>query len=323
MLQGMFGNRLVRHFSLPNSSCLLLKPGTETQLALTRTSLPNGFPAPTPRVPSEKAFSLSVHLHKPGFVNGWGTWVDGRFHAVSHWDLGGIEIFDLQSDPICLRRSGFDSVHIHVPRSTLDTYTDQSGLQRVDTLLCTRGVRDDVILQWTRSMLPYINRSVHLPQLVLDELILMFCAHLSRNYRDSKKAPEVLVGGLAVWQQERAVALLHANIDGELSLSKLASECGLSATHFARAFKKSFGVPVHRYLILKRVETAKGLLLHSRKPLLTIALDAGFSDQSAFNRTFRALVGTSPGQWRRQHRSDPVSITWSAPVSSSMEASFG
>ena len=308
MQGGMFGRRLVQHFALPTSSTLILKPATTMQLGLTRVTLPKGFPGPTPRVPAEKAFAVSVHLRKPGAVKGWGSWINGRFHAVSHWDLGGIEIFDMESDPIGLRRSGFDSVHIHVPRSTLNHYTDGRNLPRVNALACNRGERDDLVLHWTQAMLPYFNRSVHLPQLVLDELILMFCAHLVERYQDTGNTRNVITGGLAAWQQERAIALLQERLDGEISLAELAQECGLSSSHFARAFKKSFRIPVHRYLVRMRLDLARTLLLHSEKPLLDIALEAGFSDQPAFNRAFRAFVGASPGQWRRQNKSRPASF---------------
>jgi AraC-like DNA-binding protein len=94
-------------------------------------------------------------------------------------------------------------------------------------------------------------------------------------------------------------------LDGDIALAGLAMECGLSPGRFMRAFKKSFGVPVRRYLLKKRVEAAKSLLLHSNESLLTVALEVGFTDQPAFNRSFREIVGTSPGQWRRANALTP------------------
>jgi AraC-like DNA-binding protein len=80
-------------------------------------------------------------------------------------------------------------------------------------------------------------------------------------------------------------------------------------------------MPAHRFLIQKRIETAKSLIVHTEKPLLDIALECGFTDQSAFNRSFRALVGTTPGTWRRERGSSPVSIIWSDPIDRSIELS--
>jgi len=308
MFQGMFGPRLAEHFSLLESSSILLGPEGKTQVALTRMRMPNGFPGPTPHIPPEKAFSVSVHLRRPNSVGGWGTWIDGRFHRVTEWVVGGIQIFDMESEPVALRTSGFDSVHVYIPRFVLNRFSDENGHTRIRDLYCTPGTRDDVILHWARMMLPFSDRSLQLPRLVIDEMIMMFCAHLTRTYQDRNNPPEVVTGGLAVWQQDRAIELLTEHLDGDIALADLARECGLSPGRFMRAFKRSFGVPVRRYLLHRRVQAAKSLLLHSDKPLLKVAMDAGFTDQPAFNRSFREIVGTSPGQWRRTNAPVPKSI---------------
>jgi AraC family transcriptional regulator len=183
MLQGMFGRKLARHFSLPAPSSLLLPPEPNIEIAMTRMTMPNGFPGPTPHIPPEKAYSISVHLHRPVSVNGWGTWLDGRFHRVAEWDLGGIQIFDMESEPVAPRPSDFDSVHTYVPRSLMNKFNDESEQKRVRTLQCIPGTRDDVILHWARMMMPYFDRAMHLPRLVLDEMIMLFCAHLVERIR--------------------------------------------------------------------------------------------------------------------------------------------
>jgi AraC family transcriptional regulator len=305
MLQGMFGQRLAQHFSLLESSSLVLGSKGETQVALTRMRMPNGFPGPTPHIPPEKAFSVSVHLRRPDSIKGWGTWLEGRFHRVTEWGAGGIQIFDMESEPVALRTSGFDSVHVYIPRFVLNRFCDESEQEWVRNLNCTPGTRDDVILHWARMMLPYSNGPVHLPRLVIDEMVMTFCAHLARTYRDRTHSPEVVTGGLAVWQQDRATELLDEHLDGNIALAHLATECGLSPSRFMRAFKKSFGVPVRRYLLHRRIQAAKSELLYSNKSLLNVALEVGFTDQPAFNRSFREMVGTSPGRWRRANAPMP------------------
>jgi AraC-like DNA-binding protein len=85
-----------------------------------------------------------------------------------------------------------------------------------------------------------------------------------------------------------------------LRLRTPAEECGLSIRHFARSFRRAFGRSTHQYLFLKRIEKAKSVASTSMCALSEAALQAGFSDQAAFSRTFKAVVGTSPGQWRRE-----------------------
>jgi AraC-like DNA-binding protein len=101
-------------------------------------------------------------------------------------------------------------------------------------------------------------------------------------------------------------------LDGDIALADLATECGLSPGRFMRAFKKSFGIPVRRYLLHRRIQASKSLLLHSDRPLLKVALEVGFTDQPAFNRSFRQIVGTSPGQWRRANA--PMPKAFELPV---------
>jgi hypothetical protein len=62
--------------------------------------------------------------------------------AVNSWIAGGIGIYDLESDPIAVRGSAFDSIHYNLPRTTLDAFTEDSEMPNVDTLVCTQGTRE-------------------------------------------------------------------------------------------------------------------------------------------------------------------------------------
>jgi AraC family transcriptional regulator len=117
-------------------------------------------------------------------------------------------------------------------------------------------------------------------------------------------APQSLRGGLAPWQERRAKALMSSRMEGDISLDELADECRLSRSYFARAFKKSTGDSPHRWMLGRRVETAKEMLLHSDAPLAEIALVAGFADQSHMTKVFSRIVGATPGAWRRSLKHD-------------------
>jgi hypothetical protein len=76
----------------------------------------------------------------------------------------------------------------------------------------------------------------------------------------------------------------------------------LSSGQFCRAFKCTFGMPAHVYLMHRRIEVAQGLMLRTNAPLSEIALRCGMSDQAHFTRTFRRVVGETPCLWRRTRR---------------------
>jgi AraC family transcriptional regulator len=296
-----YGNEFAKCFYLNEAPSLLMRPLSRAQLAVTRLTLKDGLPEPSASVRPEKAFTISVHLIDPVFA-GWGTWVAGKFLRVKSWTAGGIGIYDLESDPRALRNTAFDSIHYNLPRTTLDAFTEDCGLPKVDTLLCDQGTPDPVLYHLTRMLLPSLGLRNQLSDLFLDHFVLMLCGRLVDRYASVRATPTVHHGGLAPWQMRRTRELLDQHLAGDLRLAMLAQECGLSVSHFARCFKRSFGSSVHRYVILQRVETAKALLRHSGHSLSDIAMQTGFSDQAAFSRTFGTIVGTTPGRWRTQFR---------------------
>ncbi len=84
----------------------------------------------------------------------------------------------------------------------------------------------------------------------------------------------------------------------EWPISRLARVSGTSEAHFARAFKATFGIPPHRYLLTRRVERAAALLRETELPITDIALRAGWKSLGSFGRTFRDVIGQSPGEYR-------------------------
>jgi AraC family transcriptional regulator len=93
--------------------------------------------------------------------------------------------------------------------------------------------------------------------------------------------------------------MMSENLDGSVRLSELARECGLSVSHFTRAFRKSFGMSPYRWLLERRIDHAKVLLVTGDLPIANIAMQSGFSDQAAFTRVFGRIVGNSPSRWKR------------------------
>jgi AraC family transcriptional regulator len=107
-------------------------------------------------------------------------------------------------------------------------------------------------------------------------------------------------GGLAPWQ----VRLVTRHIDATSASTVRTQDCAkiarLSASHFSRAFKVSFGETFSHYVIRRRVERAQEMMMLTDEPLCQIALSCGFCDQSHFTRVYQRQVGSSPASWRRQ-----------------------
>jgi AraC-like DNA-binding protein len=99
----------------------------------------------------------------------------------------------------------------------------------------------------------------------------------------------------------RAVAhalrdLLEEHIVDGLPLSSAAATLHFDVAHLVRTFRREFGMSPHQYLISRRVDTARRLIL-TGQPLRTVAADSGFHDQPHLNRHFKRILGVSPGRY--------------------------
>ncbi|QWT18846.1 AraC family transcriptional regulator [Bacillus sp. NP157] len=129
-------------------------------------------------------------------------------------------------------------------------------------------------------------------------------AHVAMALRSVVPAPSrddgaTVRGGLAHWQERRALAFMEQRLDQSFPVSDVADACGLSVNHFSRAFRRTLGKPPHRWLLDRRIERARELLRTTPLALADIALACGFAEQSHFTRVFTRLVGMPPGAWRR------------------------
>jgi AraC family transcriptional regulator len=210
-------------------------------------------------------------------------------------------VIDLDSEPSCWAGKAFDYVHYTMPRAELDDISADFGFGRVNSYKLSLVEDDLVLAQLTRSILPFIGRRDGPSVVALDQFSLILGAHLLQQYGVLQKIGKVSKGGLAPWQKRRAAELLRENLDGRIRLMEIASECALSMSHFARSFKETFGISTHQWLIRHRIEHAQDLLRQTTTPIVDIAMQSGFGDQAAFTRTFRQVVGVSPGRWRRYH----------------------
>lgn len=86
------------------------------------------------------------------------------------------------------------------------------------------------------------------------------------------------------------------------SLCDMALLVGLSPSHFAKKFRASTGVSLHRFVNRRRILAALETLKDPSRPLAHVALDLGFASQSHFTRLFSETTGMTPAKYRKQCR---------------------
>lgn len=101
-------------------------------------------------------------------------------------------------------------------------------------------------------------------------------------------------GGLSAEQLRRLFDFVEAHIDQPLTIEALAREAGASGSHLRHWFKQATGTTVHRYVVRRRVERARVLLLQGRLSAGEVALAAGFTHQSHMARWMRLELGYTP-----------------------------
>ncbi len=127
-------------------------------------------------------------------------------------------------------------------------------------------------------------------------------------------------GGLAPWQKRKIQDHIELRLERSIPVGDLAKLVSLSPGHFGRAFKESFGVTPHAYIMRRRLERAQDLMLATPEPLSQIALVCGHADQAHFSRRFRQEMGETPNAWRRRHAKGDWATSDRATGSSARDA---
>ncbi|MET3611979.1 AraC-like DNA-binding protein [Rhizobium aquaticum] len=125
------------------------------------------------------------------------------------------------------------------------------------------------------------------PRMAVEETILTCLHGLLGPGRDGRDA------GLSSARIARLRAMIDDDVSREHSLQSLAAEAGLSRFQTVRAFSRATGLTPHAYLVERRIQTARRLIL-AGNPLADAAAAAGFCDQSHMTRVFSKRYGLTP-----------------------------
>lgn len=110
------------------------------------------------------------------------------------------------------------------------------------------------------------------------------------------------LGGLNDPRIGRAIALMHADLGRQWTLSEMAKTVGMSRAVFVERFSRLVGEPPNRYLRRVRLHRAATALEETDTAIIRIAGDVGYLSESAFNKAFTREMGITPARYRRLHR---------------------
>ncbi|WFU49467.1 helix-turn-helix transcriptional regulator [Sinorhizobium terangae] len=301
MAGGAYGERLGDAVGVEAPPTILVQRLQRTDFAATRVSWDKRESGRLGRIERDDGYLVCLQLLD---LEPHPYWVEGRPVAIAPIRRGQFTLLDLSCEHSSVLGDPIDCLAIYISRQALDRIAGERGASRMAAIGIAPGVpNDDVIVRsLAGSLLPALENPERANPLFLDHIGMALLAHLGTRYGDMPAVHRPKRGGLAPWQERRSKEILMERLDGDIALEELAHECGLSRSHFARAFKETTGVPPHRWLLARRIERAQDLLLNSNLSISEIANSCGFADQSHFTRVFTKMVETGPGEWRRSRR---------------------
>lgn len=123
----------------------------------------------------------------------------------------------------------------------------------------------------------------------MDDFVLQSASVFNRHARDQ-----------GYHQIQDAMRFIDEHLGEDLSLKRLSSELYISTTYFSRLFKTKTGMKFSEYLADRRIERAKLLLVSTDTQIMDIARQVGYPEANSFARLFKARVGQTPAQYRKQ-----------------------
>jgi len=98
----------------------------------------------------------------------------------------------------------------------------------------------------------------------------------------------------------QSINFMLENLTKKLKLEEIATETGLSASHYSRLFQNRTGHSPIDYFIQLKIQRACRLLDNSGLMIADVAREMGFDDQFYFSRVFRKVMGMSPVEYRKR-----------------------
>ncbi|WP_406700008.1 AraC family transcriptional regulator [Singulisphaera sp. Ch08] len=242
---------------------------------------------------------ITLFLSSPGHVE----WHFGEGRAYSGRPAVGDMVVTPAFVPTLVRWDNpFEAVSVWLSTGLLDRVAERSGLNAAR--LRPAAMRRDIFAGEVARKLAHEAELGGGPSLLTESLGTALVVHLLQEYSGHDPVRPPGVAGLPEDQLRRVTDHIESHLDGDLSLARLAALAGLSPYHFARRFRAATTTPPHQYVIRRRVERARQLLL-AGSDIAQAAASVGFSSQSHLHCHVRRLLGVTPGELARRAEGPP------------------
>jgi AraC family transcriptional regulator len=204
---------------------------------------------------------------------------------------------------------------LSLPQTLLRAVAHDYGLDAARMEILNRfQIRDSELEMLCWAMKREMDLGYRSGRLYLDGLALAAASRLVTRHSSIAKPTEDRNEGLGGKRLKKVLSFIEDQLAEDLSLEQIATVAGVSASHLNTLFRMSMRVPVHQYLIQRRVERAKALLMQDGLSMAEIAQAAGFAHQSHMARHMRRVLGMPPRAMKRLLAEAPSSADLSPPI---------
>ena len=195
-----------------------------------------------------------------------------------------------QNSPLEYIVLGVDGISFSFRRSdTLDNYHIFNFQEkRTELLYCLRE-----LLEEAEKEKPYHDR-------ICQNLLEVLIIHILRNANFSISVIPSKKANIACGLAKRYI---DAHYSDPITLQDLADLTHVNKYYLAHIFTEDYGMSPINYLINRRIDKSKALLVNTNHSISQIAAFTGFSSQSYFSQTFKKLIGLTPNDYRQTNRS--------------------
>jgi len=184
---------------------------------------------------------------------------------------------------------------LRVPTSFMNLAAGESGIDPARVEIVNRfQMRDPQMEHIGWALKAEMDAGYRSGRLYLDSLGTALAACLLDRHSSVSRATRVHSQGMSGYRLRQVLSYVESNLGRELSLKEIAGVAGVSVSHCNAAFRKAVGMPVHQYVIQRRVDRAKTLLGEGDLSISQIAVETGFAHQSHLAYHVRRLLGVSP-----------------------------
>ncbi|MBC8716937.1 AraC family transcriptional regulator [Ochrobactrum sp. Marseille-Q0166] len=174
-----------------------------------------------------------------------------------------------------------------------------SSILRLDNFIF---LFDDFIENIIKSLIDILYVGGRFSCMEAQYIVRVLVARVVSKYSESTSKDLNMDAGLSVPVLQRTFNFIDENLHRRIVIERLAETAGVGAAQFARLFKRATNVTLHQYIIKRRVERARHLLMETHMSIAEIAHECGFADQVHLTRFFGRIIGTSPASFRKKER---------------------